>query len=199
MEWEMWRNFDTITHRLARRWAMRGRCGTVMVEFAIAAPLFVALIVGVVETGFDLFVQGSLDTAVKQAARSVQIGTVQGYAGETSNAFASAAVCPALPAWLSCSQVVVGVAPVSGDTYYGNPAALTLAAADKGNTAGAICTGQGGQTMLIQAWYKGPTIVGALIPSFSTTYNGAVYHITSASAGFVNEYFNGGQSSGVGC
>jgi hypothetical protein len=53
--------------------------------------------------------------------------------------------------------------------------------------------------MLLTAWYVGPTFLGALIPSFSTTYNGSTVHISSASAGFINETFSGGQSSGAAC
>jgi Flp pilus assembly protein TadG len=177
---------------------MRGRRGVAALEFAIAAPVFATLMLGVMEIGFDLFVQGTLDAAVKQAARSVQTGTVQGSSGESSAQFAAAAVCPVLSGWLTCSQVVVGVAPVpSGSTYYGNPATLTLTLAAA--ASGAICTGVGGQMMLIQAWYLGPTIVGALIPSLATTYNGSLFHVTSVSAGFLNEYFVGGQTSGNGC
>jgi Flp pilus assembly protein TadG len=170
---------------------MRSRSGAAVIEFAIAAPVFVALLLGIMEVGFDLLVQGSLDSAIKQAARSVQTGAKTGYSGETSSAFAIDAVCPFLGGWLSCAQVVVGIAAVpTGSTYYNNPATLTLDTA----AAGAICTGAGGQTMLIQAWYLGPTIVGGLIPSFTTRYNGSVYHITSVAAGFVNEYGIVGQS-----
>ncbi len=175
---------------------MLGRRGAAALEFAIVALPFITLILGVMEVAFDLFVQGTLDAAVDQAARSVQTGAVQGSSGESSKQFAAAAVCPALGAWLSCSQIVVGIEPVpSGSNYFTNPATLTLA----GAAGGAICTGVGGQMVLIQAWYLGPTIAGGLIPYFSTKYNGSVVHVTSASAAFVNEYFTGGQTSGTGC
>jgi Flp pilus assembly protein TadG len=177
---------------------MLGRRGAAALEFAILALPFVILILGVMEVAFDLFVQGSLDAAVNQAARSVQTGAVQGSSGESSKQFAAAAVCPALGAWLSCSQIVVGIKPVpSGSNYYNNPATLTLTLAAA--AGGAICTGVGGQMVLIQAWYLGPTLAGGLIPYFSTKYNGSVVHVTSASAAFVNEYFTGGQTSGTGC
>jgi Flp pilus assembly protein TadG len=194
MECRMSLRVPTLLYRFAstrRRSGALGRRGEALVGFAIVAPVFLTLMLGVMEVGFDLFVQGSLDAAVKQAARSVQTGTFTGYAGETSSAFANVAVCPFLGGWLSCSQIRVGVAPVAtGDTYYNNTSTLTLAAAD----AGAICTGQAGKPMLIQVWYLGPTFVGLLIPSLTTTYNGSVYHITSVSAGFVNEYGIVGQS-----
>ncbi len=191
--------FAALRHRLvgaSGRLSLGNRSGTMALEFAIAAPLFVTLILGTMEIGFDLFVQGSLDAAVKQAARSVQTGAVKGSSGESSAQFAAAAVCPVLGGWLRCSQVVVAVGPVpSGYTYYTNPAAATLT----GAANGAICTGVGGQMMLLQTWYLGPTIVGALIPAFSVMYNGSASHVTKASAGFLNEYFVGGQTSGTGC
>ena len=199
MEWQMslkiarlWRQVPAAGGRSLKR----SRSGAVALEFAIVALPFVTLVLGVMELGFDLFVQGTLDAAVKQVARSVQVGAVQGSSGESSAQFAAAVVCPALGSSLSCSQIVVGVRPVpSGYNYYNNPSSLTLA----GAAGGAICTGVGGQMMLIQTWYLGPTFVGTLIPYFSTKYNGSMVHITSASAGFLNEYFTGGQTTGAGC
>jgi Flp pilus assembly protein TadG len=198
-KWQMSINVAALRRLVTAAWGrspMRDRRGAAVLEFAIVALPFVTLVLGVMEVGFDLFVQVTMDAVVNQAARSVQTGSVQGSAGESSAAFAAAAVCPALGGLLSCSQIVVGVAPVpSGSNYYNNPGTMTLA----GAAAGAVCTGVGGQMMLIQAWYLGPTIAGALIPSFSTRYNGALVHVTSASAGFVNEYFTGGQTTGTGC
>ncbi len=172
------------------------RC-TTSVELAIcAAPLF-SMMLGLMDTGYDLFIQAELDTAVNQAARSVQVGSVTGASGETSAQLAAAAVCPNLHGLLNCSKLVVGVAHVPID-YYKSQNLMTLNAAS--SAAGSVCTGSGGQLMLLQAWYMGPTFVGLLIPSFSQSYNGQRVHITSASAGFVNEYFTtGGQKAGVGC
>jgi hypothetical protein len=54
--------------------------------------------------------------------------------------------------------------------------------------------------MVLKAWYDGPTFVGLLVPSFTKTWNGTIVHETSATAGFVNEYFQGaGQSQGSAC
>jgi hypothetical protein len=52
--------------------------------------------------------------------------------------------------------------------------------------------------MQIGVWYTGPSFVGFLVPSFSMAYKGSLIHLTHSSAGFVNEYFGGGQS-GTGC
>jgi Flp pilus assembly protein TadG len=176
----------------------RDTSGASALEFALVAVPFVTLLLGVMETSYDLYVQSALDTAVAEAARQVQVGSVIGTSGEDSATFAAAAVCPNLPAGLSCNNLVVGVAPIpSGSDYYGSPNVLTFANAS--STRGAVCTGMAGQMVILTAWYAGPTIVGNIIPTFATTYNGNIVHLTSSSTGFVNEYFTGGQSKGVGC
>ena len=183
-------------HFVARLNRLAGRRGATALEFALVAVPFLTLILGTMEVGYDLFVQAVLDAAVEHAARGVQTGSQQGTSGESGGNFAAAAICPAISGLLDCTELVVAVAPVpSGSNYANNPNLLTLAKA----LSGTICTGTGGQMMLIEAWYLGPTLVGVLIPQFSTAYGVTIVHITTSTAGFVNEYFTGGQSSGAGC
>ena len=176
---------------------IRARRAAAALEFAIVALPFLTLAFGAIEVGYDLFVQAVLDSVVEQAARGVQTGTQQGTTGESDSSFAAAAVCPAANGLLNCSQIVVAVQPVpSGYNYYTNinPPTLSTAAA-----SGSVCTGIGGQLMVMQAWYLGPTFAGALIPAFSTTVLGKVVHLTTSSVAFTNEYFTGGQTAGAGC
>ncbi len=176
----------------------RQRRASTSLEFAAASvPLFL-LVLGTIELGYDMFVQEALDNAVETAARSVQVGTVQGTSGEKSSAFVAQAVCPNLGGLLNCNNLVVGVAPVpAGENYYTNTNTITLSNAQSVN--GAICTGLGGQMMQLSAWYIGPSFVGMFIPSFTTSYNGKWVHIATAGAGFVNQGFSGGQSGGNQC
>ena len=159
---------------------------------------FLVLVLGIMELGYDLYVQAALDNAVQTAARSVQVGSVKGTSGETSAQFVASAVCPAIGGRLDCDLLIVGVKTIpSGSNYYNDPNPLTLLNASSGS--GSICTGHGGQLLILQAWYAGPTFVGGLIPAFASSYGGGLVHLTTASVGFMNEYFAGGQSSGVGC
>ncbi len=194
-----------------------GRRGHVALEFAAAAIPLMVLLLGTMEVGYDLYVQEALDNAVETAARSVQVGSDTGSNNENSAAFAAAAVCPALRALLNCDQIVVGVAPLPSNgnvqyDYYTAPAEGMLSghfllplgtqggSSGAAGTNGTVCTGTAGQMMLITAWYIGPTFIGGLIPAFATNaFNNQLQHITSASAGFVNEQFTGGQTQGVGC
>ena len=185
-----------LRRRRRRRglWADR-RC-TTSLELAIIAAPFFAMLLGLMDAGYDLFVQAELDTAVNMAARGVQVGSVTGTKGETSAQLAAAAVCPNLRGLLNCSLLTVGVIHIPTD-YYQDQNPLTFTSAS--STGGSVCTGTGGQLMLLQAWYQGPTFVGRLIPGFSQAYGNKRVHFTSSSAGFVDEYFSGGQSSGTGC
>ena len=162
----------------------RDRRGTVTLE--LAAALVPLLVLGVMEIGYDLFVQEALDSAVNTAARLVFTGQQTGQQGYA--AFVQNAVCPAVANILECRFVYVNVQPVpAGADYYTMvPPALSPGA----NT---VCTGSAGQFMLLQAWYTGPTFLGALFPSFSASIGGSLTHVTYASAGFVNEQFVGGQ------
>jgi Flp pilus assembly protein TadG len=181
------------------RWLRRGDRSAVSMELGIIAIPFFVMFLGVMEVAYDLFVQAALDNAVETAARSVQVGAATGTASETSSAFVTASVCPNLGALLDCALLTVAVAPIpSGYNYYSLPVQDQLTQAQASNGTG-ICTGTAGQMMVLKAWYDGPTFLGLLVPSFTTTYNSHIVHVTTASAGFVDEYFSGGQSAGGAC
>jgi Flp pilus assembly protein TadG len=168
-------------------------------ELAIlCVPLFI-LMLGAMEVSYDMFVQQALNSAVETAARTVQVGTTQGVANETSQQLV-AAVCPALSKLLSCANLTVAVEPVaSGNDYYTSSVHNCLSYSGAANNKGGeVDTGTGGQMMVLGAWYNGPTFLGALVPKFAMSNgNGRLIHQTFSSVGFVNEYFGAGQGSGA--
>jgi Flp pilus assembly protein TadG len=191
------------------------RC-VVSMEFAILAVPFFAMMLGLMEMGYDLYTQAVLNTVVEASARQIQVGNVIGQVGETSAQLANAVVCPNLHGLLECQNLTVGVLPLPQvvnangvptgvqQDYYTARSVInyTAAAGTTTNgvtTGGQICTGGAGQLMLLAAWYNGPTFVGQLIPLFGSVVNinGAPkrVHVTYATAGFVDEYFSGGQST----
>jgi Flp pilus assembly protein TadG len=186
---------------LSRRHWRHARSATAALEFAILVVPFLVLALGTFEVGYDFFIEAVLDNAVHTAARTVQVGTAQGAASGSSVAtWVASAVCPALHGLLACSQLYVSVVAIpsgTGQTYYTyiaeNPPSLT-------GTTGAsdsVCTGTGGQLMLLRAFYLSPTFLGLLVPQWSQASpvnSTARVHVSFASAGFVNEYFSGGKS-----
>ena len=187
------------------RWLRRGERSAVAVELGIIAIPFFTIFLGVMEVSYDLYVQASLDNAVEIAARSVQTGNAMGTSGQTSSAFIASNVCPNLGGLLDCSLLTVAVAPIpAGFDYYTLPVQDQLTQAEA-SSGGGICTSTAGTPMVLKAWYDGPTFLGLLVPAFTSqwTPTGAQHaqtvHVTQASAGFVNEYFPGGQGSGSAC
>lgn len=166
----------------------------------LAVP-FLILVLGTMEVGYDFFVQAALTNAVNLAARSVQVGTAQANAtGTAEAAWVASAVCPALGGLLDCGQLYVSVAGIpsgTGQNYYtyisANPPSLTSMV----SSTNSACTGAAGQMMLLRAYYLSPTFIGMLVPVWSQASPvspGKRVHVTYASAGFVNEYFTGGES-----
>jgi Flp pilus assembly protein TadG len=203
--------------RLYGRRSLAGdrRC-VVSMEFAILAVPFFAMMLGLMEMGYDLFTQAVLNTVLEESARQIQVGNFVGQVGQTSSDLVNNVVCPNLHGLLECQNLTVGVEPLPQQTtangvptgmqqdYFTarNLITYTAAAGTTNNgvtTGGQVCTGGAGQLMLLAGWYNGPTFVGQLIPLFGTVVNinGASkrVHVTYATAGFVDEYFSGGQST----
>jgi Flp pilus assembly protein TadG len=186
--------------RTLSRWLRRGGRGMVAMEFAILSVPFFIMFLGTMEVAYDLFVQSELDNAVNIAARSVQVGSSQVNAGTTSAQFIAKYVCPNLSSALDCSLLTVGVSPVPvGTNYFSSPVDLSVAAQTAATKGTGFATCAGGRMMALKAWYDGPTFLGSLVPYFATIWNGQIVHLTASSAGFVNEFFSGGQSVGGGC
>jgi Flp pilus assembly protein TadG len=170
----------------------------VALEFALlSVPLFV-LLLGTMEVGYDFFVQAALDNAVQSAARSVQVGSVQGNAsGKSVGTWVASAVCPALGSLLDCGQLYVTVTPIpsgAGQNYYTYLSANPLTLTEITSTGNSVCTGTPGQLVVLQAYYLSPTFLGLLVPSFSVSSPvnaGHRVHATYAASGFINENFGG--------
>jgi Flp pilus assembly protein TadG len=170
------------------------RRASAALEFAIIMVPFTMFLLGIMELSYDMFVQGALDSATATLARQIQIGTVSGITGQTNSTTVANALCGTLGGLLNCNLLVAAIQPIPSGQTYSTAAPLTFNQA----TSGTVCTGLGGQAMQIGVWYTGPSFVGFLVPSFSMAYKGSLTHLTHSSAGFVNEYFGGGQS-GTGC
>jgi Flp pilus assembly protein TadG len=177
------------------------RRGTAALEFAILAVPFLVLALGTFEVGYDFFVEAALDNAVHVAARSVQVGTAQASAsGSNVNSWVASAVCPSLRGLLDCGQLYVSVTAVpsgTGQNFYTYIAANPPSVTTTTGSSDSVCTGTGGQLMLLRAYYLSPTFLGLLVPSWSQSSpvsNTGRVHVSFASTGFVNEYFSGGKS-----
>ncbi|CAH2602016.1 putative TadZ/CpaE, associated with Flp pilus assembly [Rhodovastum atsumiense] len=120
------------------------RAGATALEFALVAPAFLALLLGIMELGFLLYAQTALDYAARQAARQMQTGrTARSAVG--AGTFNTLVFCPYLTPFLDCSGVVVVLRPVSNYR--------TAMQTSVSFTASSVNAGQTGGLMLLQASY----------------------------------------------
>lgn len=81
--------------------------GATVVEFALIAAPFIALILATIQTAFVFFAQQCLEAATERTARQIMTGAVQ-KAGTSAADFKKAA-CVNLPAFIPCSGVMIDV------------------------------------------------------------------------------------------
>jgi Flp pilus assembly protein TadG len=191
-----------LTQRRQRRHAFRAhRRGAAALEFTILSVPFLILTLGTMEVGYDFFVQAALSNAVTVAARGMQVGTAQAsVTGKAETSWVTSAVCPALGGLLNCGQLYVTVSGIpsgTGQNYYTYLTANAPSLAAMTSSTDSVCTGAAAQLMILRAYYLSPSFLGLLIPSWSQPWPSGTaqrVHVTYASAGFVNEYFSGGEA-----
>ena len=100
--------------RFSRRWARRilrfrrAQSGATAIEFAIIAPLFIGLLISVLETGIYFFAQNVLQNAAVQSGRVFMTGQGQTN-GTTQVQFVTNTVCPLIQALFTCNNLMVDV------------------------------------------------------------------------------------------
>lgn len=142
------------------------REGATMVEFALIAPAFLALLFAIIETTLFLFAQATLQNAAVEAGRQFMTGQVQN-AGTTQSSFKTNTVCPMLSALFTCNNVQVNVA-----TYSSFSSAVTSAPALYDSSGALITTGTWspgtqGDVMVVQIVYPWNIIgipLGSILP-----------------------------------
>ena len=148
----------------------RARRGATAVEFALIAPAFLGVLIGIFQMTLYLFAQQILQNAAVEAGRLIMTGQVQAATMTQSN-FQKNDVCPLLlSAMFTCANVYVNI-----DTYVDFEAAntgvptLTYSNGSVSNTWD-YNIGSPGQVMVLQLIYPWPIIagpLGSLLPSIS--------------------------------
>jgi Flp pilus assembly protein TadG len=92
--------------RLLRRFR-RNSDGATVVEFAIVAPTFIALLFAILETALMFFANQVLETVTQDSAREIFTGQAQS-ASMTQTQFKTF-VCNKIPALFDCTQLKVDV------------------------------------------------------------------------------------------
>ncbi len=137
-----------------------------MVEFALIAPAFLAMLFAILETTLFLFAQATLQNAAVEAGRLFMTGQAQ-TAGTTQSQFQNE-VCPMLSALFTCSNLQINVAAYSSfsGAVTSAPALYDLS----GNliATGTYSPGTPGQVMVVQIAYPWNIIgipLGSVLPN----------------------------------
>ncbi len=144
------------------------RKGATLVEFAILAPLFLALLIAIFQISIVYIAQAMLETTAESAARLILTGQAQTYSGTsgtttytgmTQSDYASA-VCTMLKAqspFMSCSNLYIDVTTVSSydDATTGMP---TLTYDSSGNVSNSwnYAIGSQGSIVVLRVMYVLP-------------------------------------------
>ncbi|MBV1691125.1 pilus assembly protein [Novosphingobium sp. G106] len=135
--------------------------GVSVLQFAIIAPAFIAVMIAVIEIAFVYLAQGGLETAADAASRELMTGQAQ-QGGMTSAQFKTA-VCASLPPYLKCSSLMIDVSTAS--SYSGaNLGTPTLTYDSSGNVNNSFSYNPGtqGAIVVVRLMYLWPTITGPL-------------------------------------
>jgi Flp pilus assembly protein TadG len=100
---------STASLRNKLRRFRRSRRGSTLVEFALVAPLFFALLFAIVETALMFFASQILETVAQESARQIMTGQFQAAGNNTPAAFITNVVCNQYQPVLNCNNISVDV------------------------------------------------------------------------------------------
>lgn len=155
---------------------IQDRHGVTALEFAIVGPVFLLLILGVLELGVELTTQMLLDHSLDVAARQVQIGNI------TNSADFVTGVCGNFSVLVSkCSSSNLQVYATSGSSF-SSLAAATISNGRLSSTT--YSTGTAGSDVLIEVMYNRPYLVGMLASVTGKTTNSLLSSVAFQSEPF---------------
>jgi len=158
--------------------------GATAVEFSIVAAPFLALLVGLFQTGLVFLAGRELDQAVAEASRHIMTGQAQ--TSNMTKAQFNSWVCQNIYALFNCNNLMINV-----NTYASFSSASTSAPSLTYNAQGQVNNtwnynpGGPGDIVVVQVMYQWPVVLGPLGFNLSNLANGD--RLLMATAAFKNE------------
>ena len=172
---------DTATRRpgyimsAIRRFA-RARTGATIVEFALVAAPFAALLVAIVQTAIVYLAQEVLQTATEQAARLIMTGQAQ-TSGMTEIQFKQN-LCGHATALFSCANLQVQVETFATFSSVTMPNPVTNG--QLSSFALPFNPGHNGDIIVVQSYYAWPVVLGPLGFNLSNLNNNKMLLVGTA-------------------
>ncbi len=159
-----------IVRKLAR--LLGDERGSYAIEFAMIAPLFLVLLLEIVDIGLLLFTQVVLDGAARDAAREIRTGQISGTGGAAQTSF-DTVLCTNVHGLVPCANITyyVGImtqftdvstlptyqSPTSGQQS--NPNGANFNPGGFNGQAQTFNTGSGGSLIAVRVAYDRPSLV----------------------------------------
>lgn len=159
---------------------LRRRDGNAIVEFALVAAPFLALLIAILETALVFFAQQVLQTATTQASRLIMTGQAQ--SGAITATQFQQQVCNDAGSLFSCSGIYVNVQTFSS---FSSVSPLNPVTSGNFNTSMNYSIGTQGDIELVQVFYQWPVLTGPL--GFSLSNLNGNNRLLVATAVFRNE------------
>jgi Flp pilus assembly protein TadG len=180
---------------IGRSSLLRNEKGAVAIEFGVLALPFFTVIYAIIETSIVFLAGQMLDSAVQDASRKLRTGQAQ-IAGWNAAAFRSA-ICGGLYGLFICENLKVKVSVVSSfsSATVSNPIDADCSPSAPENECGWTAEfasppydpGSGSSIVLVQAFYKWPTLIN--LPGFNLETQAGGTRLLSAVRVFRNEPF----------
>src|SRR3954447_4866230 len=147
------------------------RSGATATEFALIAPVFLALMIAIMQVGIVFFAEQALQSAAVMASRLVLTGQAQN--SSMNQAQFLNAICPKVQALFDCGSMMVDVQTYSSfnGADYSTPT-LTYDANGNVTNAWSFAPGNAGSIVVVRFIYQWPVIGGPLGFSISNLTNG---------------------------
>lgn len=162
------RLFPQLLRRLAR-----DRRGTAVVEFAICATTFIALLMAAVQIALIAFVQQSLQTVADSSGRYILTG--QATQGNMTPAAFKARACTQLPSFLNCNKLMIDVRKAADKSFAsldaGQPA-ITYDSSGNVTNSWRYDQSSPGDIMILRVMYLWNVQLGPLDLDFSNAGRG---------------------------
>ena len=160
----------------------RNREGATVVEFALVAPMFFALLFAIIETAFMFFASQVLETAVQDSARLIQTGQAQNKSYNAAQFKAD--VCTRITTMFDCAggiSIDVQSYPSFGSVSVTNPIDASKNFTNPNN----YNPGGPGDIVVVRLFYQWPIIVTRFHYDISNLSGSK--RLLSATAAFQNE------------
>jgi Flp pilus assembly protein TadG len=182
---------QTIASRISKiltRMRATARAGSAAIEFAMIAPVFFMLLMGIMENGIIYFAGATLQNATDDVSRQIRTGQAQA-AGMTQQQFRTA-ICNEIAPLLACDSNLQIDVESYNDYSTAGFAPPTDAAGNLKATLNNYVPGTACNVVLVRTFYTWKVITPMLSP-FLTNITGG-YHLVSATSAFRNEPFVSG-------